>query len=132
MVNHAPAAGPIDDRIQSMALNLLALERELIHARVSVHALEELSKAVDQTRNTVWALLNSAEMTEAFIEAGLGKAVLTAHRVQRATTGNALVVEEIDAGNLSPGTKSVKELRNALAIAYKKLSRLLQQPIESD
>jgi len=123
-------AGKIDDRIRTLALDLFALDRELIHSRVSVEALEELSKAVDHIRNTVWAMLNSAEMAGTFIEAGFAASVLSAHRLQRATTLAQLVVEEMDAGNFTPRTKGIAELRNALAVAYKRLSRLLNQPIE--
>lgn len=122
----------IDDRIRGLALDLSALDRELIRSRVDVHAIEEFSKAVDHIRNTIWAMLNSADMTESFIEAGSAAGVLTALRVQRATSLGQLVVEEIDAGSLTPKTKGVDDLRKILAVAYKKLSRLLKQPVESE
>lgn len=122
----------LDDRIQTIALDVLALDRQLMRGRVEVQSIEQLSRAVDHIRNTIWALLNSSEMADAFIEAGSASTVLTAHRVQRATSLTELLVEEIDAGRLTPQTKSVEELRKILAIAYKKLSRLLKQPVESE
>ena len=125
-----PAA--IDDRIRGLALDVAELERQLIRSRVDVQALEELSKAVDHIRNSIWAMLNSATMAESFIEAGTVAGVLTALRVNRATSLGQLVIDEIDSGNLTPQTKGVAELRNALAVCYKKLSRLLKQPVESE
>lgn len=136
MPQQAPGSGgrpqAVDDRIRALALDLLELERQLIRSRVDAHALEELSKAVDHIRNTIWAMLNSADMAEAFIEVGSATAVLTALRVQRATSLGQLVVEEIDSGNLTLQTKGADELRKSLAICYKKLSRLLKQPVESE
>jgi len=121
----------LDQRIKSLTLDLRALERQLLFARVHVEPVEELSKAVDNLRNTIWALLNSADMAEHFTHAGRAGTVLTAHRIQRATTLCDLLTEEIDSGNVAVDTKGVVELRKALAIAYKKLNYLLKAEPES-
>jgi len=121
----------LDQRIKSVALDLRELERQLMFARVHVETVEELSKAVDNIRNTIWALLNSVDMAEHFTQAGRATTVLTAHRIQRATSLCELLTEEIDSGNVAGDTKGVAELRKALAVAYKKLNYLLKPEPES-
>lgn len=107
------------DTLKRLTLELKEADRYLVFADLPQNTLEGLSEAVDHLRGTVWAVLNST--VDEFSNSQRASVLLTSHRIQQTHALVDALVEEIDAGRITKSTRGVEELRNALAVVYKKL-----------
>jgi hypothetical protein len=108
-----------DESVKRLTLEIKEAERYLVFADLPSSTLEALSEAVDKLRATGWAVLNS--LADQFSGDQQGAIVLTTNRVQRSISLISSLVEEIDAGRITPTTKDADKLRASLGVAYKKL-----------
>ena len=108
-----------NETVKRLTLELQETDRCLIFSDLPQATLEGLSQTVDHLRATVWAVLNS--LVDEFGDSQRATVILTSHRIQRAQTLMASLNDEMDAGNITRSTQGVEELRNLLALAYKKL-----------
>jgi hypothetical protein len=112
-----------NETVKRLTLELQEANRHLVFADLPQDTVEELSQTVDHVRSTVWAVLNS--MVDEFASTQRATVILTSHRIQRAQALMAAINAEIDAGHLTRSTQGIEELRNMLAVAYKKIHYLL-------
>lgn len=111
-----------DQSLKRLTLELKEADRHLVFAELPQTTLEPLSEAVDHVRSTIWAVLNS--LVDEFSNTQRATILLTSHRIQRAHALMDAISSEIDAGRITRTTAGADELRNALAIVYKKIHYL--------
>lgn len=113
----------LEQRVKRVSADLMEIESYLIHADLPREALEALSEAVDKTRSTNWAVLNST--IDQFTNVSQPAMVLTSHRVQRTLALLGEMQEEMDAGRIDSKVEGAGQLLVRLGVTHKKMHYIL-------
>lgn len=124
--------GNFGETVRELSDTLREVDNALPFADLPQPALESLSDAVDQIRNTLWAVLGSLSEDLAARQKPAGP--LTTHHIRRARSVMHTIMEEIDSGNITPSTPEAEELSTVLSATHKKLNYFLhgRAPVQKD